>query len=176
MKRIIILHGWNATPQEAWFAQAKECFERKGCRVEAPELPGNYFPDYEGWMKIINELHPDENTILIGHSLGAVTIMRYLERATSPVAQAILTAMPIEPMKFTPIAPFFKQGFDWEKIKSNAKKINLVYEEGDQVVPLEHGKIAAEKLQAELTIVPGTNHLLVMDVSLLEKLVGDANE
>lgn len=173
MKKIIILHGWNATPREAWFWLAKEHLEQKGYQVEAPELPGAYFPDYEGWVKTINDLHPDENTVLIGHSLGAVTIMRYLEKATNPVSQVILTAMPIEPMKFTPIASFFEEDFDWNKIKINAGKIDLIYEEEDQVVPLEHGKIAAEKLQASLMVVPGVKHLTSLDIKILDNFINE---
>jgi len=171
MKRIIIMHGWNATPHEAWFSDAADMLRKKGYQVEVPELPGGYYPDFDGWMKTIRDLAPDENTILIGHSLGAVTIMRFLESQNIVVNKTILTAMPIEPMKFTPISPFFEDDFDWEKIKTKAQKIVLIYEEGDQVVPLEHGEIAAEKLCAPLMIVTGFNHLNTLDISLLEKIV-----
>lgn len=171
MKKIIILHGWDASPHDAWFWRAKETFEDKGYKVDLPELPGHYFPDYDGWLKIIKDLDPDENTILIGHSLGAVAIMRYLEDSTKKVSQVILAAMPLEPMRFTPIAPFFHRDWQWANIKTKTEKINLIYEEGDQVVPLEQGKIAAEKLDADLMIVPGASHLLKLDVNLLTKIV-----
>lgn len=167
--KVLIMHGWQADSESNWFPEAKVYLEASGYEVFIPDNPGGYSPKLSEWLQPIEQFEPDENWILIGHSLGGVTILRYLERATKPVARVILAATPINEMRFTPLASFFEKEFDWEKIKINAQKINLVYELDDQVVPLEHGHILAGKLSAPLRVVPGAIHLCRMDV----KIIGD---
>lgn len=169
--KILIIHGWEADNQANWFPQAKSYFENKNYEVIVPNFPGEYFPKLDEWLEIIESFSPDENWILVGHSLGGVAIMRYLEKAGKPVAQTVLTATPIDEMQFTPLKNFFMQDFDWEKIRQNAGKINLIYEEGDEVVPLEHGKILSQKLVAPLEIVPGAWHLYKLDMGTLDKII-----
>ncbi len=170
-KRVLILHGWNATPSEAWFPNACEFFASKNLEVTCPALPGNYFPDFSGWLKAIDDFSPDANSILIGHSLGGVTILQYLSKNDIKVGQIILVATPIEAMDFGQIEPFFADDFNWEKIKKNAQKINLIYEEDDPLVPIEQGKIVAQKLNATLKIVPGGVHLTKLDMKVLEEMI-----
>lgn len=170
-KKILVLHGWNSNSREGWFPLVKNEFEPLGYNVIIPDLPGNYFPEYEGWLKAIDDSKPDENSVLIGHSLGGVAILKYLERVEVPVKQVVLAATPIECMHFDQISHFFKEDFNWKKIRENADKINLIYETDDPLVPLEHGQKLADKLDAHLTVLPGGMHLFVLDVKILEKII-----
>ena len=170
-KRILVLHGWNSGPNEGWFPLVKKYFEPAGYEVVSPDLPGNYFPEYDGWLKAIEDFAPDGNSILIGHSLGGVAILKYLEKAEVPVKQIVLAATPIDSMDFPQIASFFNSSFHWDKIKQNAHKINLINEADDPLVPVEHGHRLAEKLDGELTVLPGGMHLFVLDMKVLEKII-----
>jgi len=171
LSKILILHGWNASPKEHWFPEARERFEKVGFRVESPELPGNYFPKKEEWVRIIESFKPDENWVLIGHSLGGVAILRYLEKAPGKIKQVILVATPYDAMKFGAIDNFFAGGFDWPKIKANSPQFDLVYEADDMAVPLKHGQKYAKKLGGKLHVLPGFDHFQKIDLDFLEKLI-----
>ena len=171
--KILIMHGWQADSGSNWFPEAKVFLEKKGFEVFVPDNTGGYSPKLSEWLGRIEQNKPDENWILIGHSLGGVTILKYLEKTNMPVAQTILLATPINEMKFTPLKNFFEQGFDWEKIKQNGGKINLIYELDDQVVPLEHGHILAGKLSAPLTVVPGAIHICRMNVEIIGDIIDE---
>jgi len=171
--KVLILHGWQADSKSNWFPEAKAFLEAKDLEVYTPNCPGNYYPKLDEWLEIIRSYNLDENWILIGHSLGGATILRYLEATDKPVGQVILAATPIAPMKFDPIANFFPKDYDWVKIRQNALKVNLIYEEGDQVVPLDHGQILAKKLSAPLEIIPGAIHLTKMDINVLDKTINE---
>lgn len=173
MSKILILHGWNATPRDHWFWQAKTGWEKIGWQVEVPDLPGNYYPKKENWIKIIDGYHPDKNWTLIGHSLGGVAILRYLEKAPKKIKQAILVATPYDAMKFGALENFFDGSFDWEKIKENCPKFDLVYQDEDMAVPLEHGKKYAEALASKLHILPGFNHFHSIDLEFLRGLINN---
>ena len=171
MSKILILHGWNASPREHWFREAKEKWEKLGWQVEVPELAGNYFPKKEEWVEVIEGFQPDENWTLIGHSLGGVAILRYLEKASKKIKQAILVATPYDAMKLGAIENFFGGGSDWQKIKAKCPKFDLVYQDEDMAVPLKHGKKYAKKLSGKLHILPGFDHFQKIDLEFLRGLI-----
>lgn len=170
-KNILILHGWESNSREHWFLKAKEKFEGIGYKVIVPDMPGAYFPKKDEWVKIIKDLKPDEKWILIGHSLGGVAILRYLEIAKKPVSKAMLIATPFDQMKFNPIANFFDKDFNWKKIQQNANKIIIVNEDEDPVVPLDHGIKYSQKLKSEFIIKKGCTHCDFLDMNWLEKII-----
>lgn len=170
-KNILILHGWNAGPKNNWFMKAKDEWKKKGFMVEVPQLPGNYFPKLDDWLKVIDNFSPDQTWVLIGHSLGGAAILKYLETAYEKVAQAIFIATPFEPMSFNPIANFFADGFDWAKIKSNCSKFVVLNEMDDAVVPIEHGQKLAKALGVKVTEIPGGSHFHNIDLDFLKGLI-----
>ena len=183
-RKILILHGWESAPQEHWFWKAKEKFEKAGAEVFVPKMPGAYFPKKEEWLKVVADYHPDENWTLIGHSLGGVAVLKYLESATENIHQTILIATPAEPMKFNPIANFFTRppslrsgvsgqagGFEYQNIKQRAGQIDIITEDDDPVVPLDHAKILAKNLDAKLHIHRGYTHCDILDLDFLQSIL-----
>jgi len=170
-KKILILHGWDASATDHWFPLAKEMFEKEGFKVYVPEMPGGYFPKKNDWVKVIEKFEPDDHWILIGHSLGGVAILRYLEKVIKPIGQAILVAVPFEPMSFKPIENFFLDEFDWEKIRENCPKFDIVNESKDSVIPVEYGQKFADKLKGKLHILPGYSHFHSIDLDFLKGLI-----
>jgi predicted alpha/beta hydrolase family esterase len=170
-KNILFIHGWEASPREHWFPKAKGKFEKEGYKVCTPEMPGNYFPQRQKWLEIVGNFHPDKNWILIGHSLGGVTVLKYLENAQKPISGAILIATPFDAMKFGAIENFFAGGYDWEKIKTNCPKFDIINEDADPAVPLEHGEKFAKNLNGKLHVVRGFTHFHDIDLELLERLI-----
>lgn len=171
VKNILILHGWNATIEDHWFLKAKEKWEKKGFKVFVPQLPGNYFPKKEEWLKVIESFNPDESWILVGHSLGGVVILKYLEEASEPIAKAILVATPFASMHFGALDNFFDGGFKWELVKSKCPKFEIVNEENDPAVPIEHGQKYAKNLDGTLHTTSGYTHFHNIDLDLLEKML-----
>jgi uncharacterized protein len=169
--KILILHGWEGDPNLYWIPVAKQKFEGMGYEVHTPQMPGGYFPKKTEWLKIVGDFKIDENWILIGHSLGGVTILKYLEDTDKKIAEAILIATPFEPMKFNPISNFFGEGFNWAKIKNNSLKFEVLNESNDPVVPVEHGQELAKALGVEPRVVPGGTHFHKIDLEYLEKLL-----
>src|SRR3972149_1809387 len=80
-KRVFIAHGWEGTPESGWFPWLKQELETRGFDVFVPQLPDTNHPRREKWVPALAEVVgvPDEQTYLIGHSMGCQTIARYLE-------------------------------------------------------------------------------------------------
>lgn len=169
MAKVLIIHGWGSNSQEHWFLAEKARLEARGFQVAAPDMPNTKNPKQDEWLKIVEQFQPDEISILIGHSLGGATILRYLERAKQKVGQSILVATPIRKLGFSAIDDFFEPDFDWVKIKANCGRFVIFNQTNDPWVPLSHGQNLAKHTAGELVVVEGADHFDTIDFELLEK-------
>ena len=80
MKRAIIVHGWDGFPEEAWFPWLKRELEARGFTVDVPQMPEAATPKIDLWVPALAQAvgAPDVELVLIGHSIGVQTILRYL--------------------------------------------------------------------------------------------------
>ena len=87
MKRVYIIHGWAGYPEECWFLWLKDEMEKHGIKAEVPLMPEAEAPKIDKWVPFLENLvkNPDEDTYLVGHSIGVQTILRYLEKADTKV-------------------------------------------------------------------------------------------
>lgn len=168
-KRVLIIHGWESNSREHWFLAAKERLEKLGYQVFVPDMPNTFYPKQEEWVKVIEDFKPDEDSILIGHSLGGVTILRYLEKATKKVGQSILIAAAIRKVGYKEIDNFFETDFDWGKIKESSKSFIILSQREDPIVNVQHSQDLTKHLGAKSILVEGKDHFDKIDFSLLEE-------
>ncbi len=162
-KRVFIIHGWAGHPQENWFPWLKRKLERHGVQVTVPALPNPTNPEMSEWVSAIAQVvgQPDENTFLVGHSLGCIAILRYLEGlpAGQKVGGAVLVAGFSESIGIPEIKSFFVTALDYQKVKNTCSTFIAVNSTTDPFVPLEKGTVLRDKLSAELIVVPDAGHL-----------------
>jgi len=162
---VFIFHGTEGYPEENWFPWLKGQLEAKGCRVIVPQFPSPPVVPAKitEWFEVLKnyEQDIDENTILVGHSLGSVFALRVLEQLKHPVRAVFLVGTPIG---VKPIANYDRDNsfsgfdFDWDKIKSNSKSFTVFHSDNDPYVGLENGKELAKELGVELTFIPNAGH------------------
>lgn len=92
MKRVLIIHGWESHSKDHWYQKEKVILESRGMQVLIPDMPGKSFPIEEDWVRVIEEFNPGPEDVLIGHSLGAPAILRFLENAKQKVGKIFLIA------------------------------------------------------------------------------------
>ncbi len=169
-KKAIIIHGWEGSPDGNWFPLLKEKLIEKGYYVQTPSMPSPDKPKYEEWKKVIDSLDIDENTILIGHSLGGGFIPRYLsdiERKidkafiVSPTSYKFNIALDIEERKRLndTVDKDFGKEFNIEKVNKCTNEIFLFYSDNDEYVPLEYFEDYIKKLLPKTCLIKGGNHL-----------------
>lgn len=167
MIKAIIIHAWESSPEEHWYREEEKLLKSLGYQVFIPEMPGGKWPKKEEWIKIISELEPDEETVLIGHSLGAPAILRYLECAKIPVKKVLFIAGFAKDLGIEETRNFVTEPFDWGKIKENTGKIFVLNENNDPWVPIERGREIAEATGGEFIEVVGNVHFDKMDLDLI---------
>ncbi len=165
MINVFIFHGTEGYPEENWFPWLKEKLESKGCNVIVPQFPtppvvsakiSEWFDVLKNYDQYINE-----NTILIGHSLGGVFALKVLEKLKHPVKAVFLTGTPIgvKPiLNYDRDNSFSGFDFDWQKIKNKSKHFNVFQSDNDPYVSLGNGEQLAKELGVEITFIPNAGH------------------
>jgi len=162
MKRAIIIHYWEGYPEYCWYPWVKENLEKKDFQVFIPEMPETGTPQLNKWLittkKIVGQ--PDKNTYLIGHSLGNITILRYLEsrQDNEKIGGAILVAGFTDDLGYKEISSFFKKPIDFKKIKNHCDKFITIHSDNDPHVALKYADIFKEKLGAKIIVKRNKGH------------------
>jgi uncharacterized protein len=162
MKRAVVVHCWGGNSEYAWYPQSKRELEEKGFLVKVPDMPETEFPKLSGWLPKLKEEvgAPDIDLFLVGHSLGVITILKYLEdlREGQEIGGAVFVAGFSKDIGFEEIKNFFEIPVDFEKIKSHCKKFVAIHSDNDPYVDLKFGDIFKEKLGAKVIIKHNFGH------------------
>lgn len=163
MKRAIIVHCWGGKPNYAWYPDTKKQLEKLGYAVTIPAMPNTDEPQLNEWLPHLSETigKPDEELVLIGHSLGNVTIMRYLESlpADQQVGKVIMVAAFTDQLGFKELENFFETRLDFESIKPKAENgFVVIQSDNDPYVSAQYGERLKEELEAKLIVKHGANH------------------
>jgi len=164
MARVFIFHGTGGHPGENWFPWLQDKLKEKGVETIIPQFPTPEGQSLEAWLEVLKEYETqiDANTILIGHSLGCIFLLRLLERRNEPIKAAIFVAAPIgvKPIKNWDGDSAFSGGFqfDWDRIRANAGRFIAYHSDDDPYVGLGNGQELARQLGVELTFIPNSGH------------------
>ncbi|MBI5224526.1 serine hydrolase family protein [Candidatus Micrarchaeota archaeon] len=162
IKQVFVVHGFNGRPEGGWRPWLKIELEKKGFVVHLLKMPSPRLPSMNAWIKEIqkNIQTPNENTFLVGHSLGCIAILRYLEslKGKQKVGGAILVAGLATNLGNPLFSSFFRASIDWKKIQSHCNKFVSINSDNDRFVTIAHGKAFEKNLGARLIIKKGMGH------------------
>ncbi len=166
LRKAYLIHGWEGYPEEGWRPWLQGKLIQNGFEVFVPAMPDTAKPTLDKWLQFLQKLvkNPDRNTYFIGHSLGCITILRYLEqlKENEVIGGVVLVAGFGHDLEYSTykgeLSSFFKKAINWEKIKSRCKRFVAIHSDNDPYVPLKHNKLFVEKLGAESIIVPNKLH------------------
>lgn len=162
MKRVVIVHCWSGYPDYCWYPQTKRELTAAGFEVAVPQMPQTDMPNLSLWLPELRKVagQPSEDLFLVGHSAGAITIMRYLEALpeNQRVGGIVLVAPFINDLGHPELKNFFLNPLDFGHIRSHTDNIVLIESDDDPLIPLLHGVILKEKLGSELIIKHKMQH------------------
>jgi predicted alpha/beta hydrolase family esterase len=163
MKKALILHGTSATPQSNWFAWLKDALESIGYIVWLPQLPSADTPNAQQYTEFLLANHEftfDNETIIIGHSSGAVEILHLLQHlpANTTIKAAFLVSAFKDNLGWEALQGLFTEPFDFVRVKQHCSKFVYLHADNDPYCDLEHAKYLAAQTGGELHIRSGQGH------------------
>jgi len=176
MKKALILEAWYNKPEDHWYPWLKKELEKKGYEVLVPDLPDQRtdHPDVDKQIAFVKKLEfLDENTIVIGHSLGALLGMRLAEKYKF---KRLIT---VSGWDYNDLCEghklFWKTMMDHKKIKKNVKEIVCFGSDNDPYYTKISFEDTANRLGAKFVFVKGKGHFTkkdgVMKISQLLKFI-----
>lgn len=161
-KQVIIIHCWDGYPNYCWYPYVKRELEAKGFSVQIPAFPETEAPKLDKWLPILKEkiIVPDTDTYLIGHSVGCITILRYLESLApgQKIGGVVFVAGFTDNLGFEDLKNFFVDDIQFEKIKEKVNRFVVIHSDNDPYVPLTQADIFKEKFGAEVIIKHNFKH------------------
>ena len=162
MKNALILHGIGNNSQGNWFPWLKTELEDRNWKVWVPDLPQPDRPNIERCRELIsdNDWELNDESILIGHSSGAVTILGLLQRLPENVKvdTCILVSSFKDNLGYETLDDLFKEPFDFTEIKKHAQRFIFVHSDNDPYCSLKHAEYLSEMVNGKLIIKKGQGH------------------
>lgn len=166
MKNALILHGTDGNSQENWFPWLQDKLEALGYQVWTPDLPGADKPNFDRYNEHILA-NPDfkinSETIIIGHSSGAVAILGLLQ--SLPPEQMVYACYLVGSFKddlgWDSLSDLFRQPLDFLAIAAHSRLWYFLHSDNDPYCPLDHARFLHSKIGGDLIVLPGQKHFSV---------------
>lgn len=167
MKRVFLIHGWEGGPDNHWFPWMALELKAHGFEVNAPHMPHPDTPKVSEWVGFLREYagKPDKDTYFVGHSLGCITIARYLAELppNGKVGGAVFVAGFSGRLNIPEIREFYELPFDAEKARQHYSKSVMIFSDNDSYVPMETSLQMARQFGAKTILERGKGHFTTKD-------------
>ena len=108
MKKIYIIHGYTASAEKHWFPWLEKELTKIGIDCIRLNMPDSDNPHCDKWLTYLeNNIRIDENTIVVGHSLGCIALLNFLAKNYEKPLGAIFVSGFYQPISTLPeLTPF----------------------------------------------------------------------
>lgn len=156
-KKIIFIPGYHDSGKDMlsdahkmWYKWLKVELEKNGIKVIADDFPDSWLCRAKYWLPFIKNLGADENTILVGHSTGALASMRFAEE--NKILGSVLVGS-----YYTDLGDpeerasgYFDSPWQWKKIRANQQWIAQFHSTDDPWIPKKEADMVHHMLSTEL--------------------------
>ena len=164
MSRVFLIHGFGGHPSGGWKPWAKGALEAQGFEVISPLMPATNHPRAEAWVaeieRLVGKPRPDDS--FIGHSLGCIAIVRYLESLPpgERVKRCVFVAGFYEELgpEYDELKSFVDHPVAWERVKAACAEFAVLHSDDDDSVPVRQGRDLADRLGVPLELHTGYGH------------------
>ncbi len=162
-----MIHGWGGSSEDNWFPWLKKELEKKGVEISTFDMPDSEHPKIEQWVKYLEEKIKtvDEDTYLVGHSIGCQTILRFIEKLHKheKVGGCFFVApwfnlVNLEPEEMEIAHPWINNQIDFGRIIDHCNNFVALFSTDDPYVPLSNAEIFKEKLNVKIIIEKNRGH------------------
>lgn len=161
-KKIVFVHGHGGVEGESWPYWLDREATRCGFDFIALSMPNPMYPQVSEWVGFLKEqeIKVDKDTYFVGHSLGCITIARFLE-SLSPrtVAAGCILISGFSSLPNIPLlSDFCLLPLDFSKVKKHAKEFVCILSDNDHVIPPEETEEFSRKLGARTIVEHDKGH------------------
>lgn len=172
MTKFILIHGnGGSNSNDVWLPYVESELTKAGYEVTNRSFPDAVKARAEYWLPFIEELGADENTVIIGHSSGAVAAMRYAE--THRILGSVLVGACYTDLGEASerVSGYYDEPWRWDAIKANQQFILLFASPTDPYIPIAEARFIQKHLGATYFELPDRGHFEEREFPELPKAV-----
>ena len=173
MKKALIIHGWDGSPDEPLHRYLKLELGRTGYVVKVPVMPNPDAPVIKDWLTKISQEFSEEY-LFVGHSIGCQAILRFLEILDgvkipkviliAPWMKLDLQTLKEEGQEVVEIAkPWMETSIDFEKVKNKVGEFFVIFSDDDPYISLDQAEFFKENLGAKVFVEHDQGHFTESD-------------
>jgi predicted alpha/beta hydrolase family esterase len=175
---VIIIHGnGETTIDDCWYPSVARQLGALGLHVIAHTMPMAETAPAHIWLPHIEEeLGANENSILVGHSSGAIAAMRYAE--THRIHGSVLVGAYCTDLGnfYEKRSGYFGEPWDWDAIKTNQHWIAQFASTDDPYIPIEEPRHVHDRLDTDYFEFTDRGHFQGYDFPELTAVVKEKLE
>ena len=183
MKKVYLVHSRGAHPNDFWYPWVKSTLEQAGYVVNVPYMPNPDNPQKAAWLSALESRisEVDEDTYLIGHSVGCQAILRLLDRlpAGNRCGGVVLVAGWVRFPNWEGrskeqnaiLEDWLNPTLDLSKIADRSKRFIAIFSDNDEFVPKENWDVCEKELHAKVIVKHGAGHFAGRDLLELPDVV-----
>ena len=164
MKNALLLQSWYSKITDNWYSWLKLELQKKGYKTNFIDIPEmrNDVPNMAKIIEFIKSFNVvDQDTTIVGHSLGCLLAMR-LGEEFSFYKMILVSGWDFDELT-EGHALFWKNKINHEKIKNHVKKIYVVHSDTDPYITACTAKDMSKRLGAKFILVNKGGHLTSKD-------------
>jgi uncharacterized protein len=146
--KAILIHGnGGGTAGDIWLPYLERELTAIGLNVINRTFPDNVKARARYWLPFLEQLGAGEDTILVGHSSGAVAAMRYAE--THRLLGSILVGVCHTDLGDGGEAAsgYYRASWQWDQIRLNQQWIGIYQSTDDPLIPVTEARFVAAQLR-----------------------------
>ena len=148
LPKVILIHGnGGSSAGDIWLPWLERELTRLGLEVINRTFPDNVKARATYWLPFLDELGAGEDTILIGHSSGAVAALRYAE--THRLAGSVVVGVCHTDLGDSGEAAsgYYRRPWRWQQIRENQPWIGIFNSVDDPCIPIAEARFVAAQLR-----------------------------
>lgn len=164
MPKGYLIHGLS-TRDDDWFPWLEQAASQ-WVTIDRLFLPELDHLDPQEWQGACDDqIKPEPGMVLIAHSLGTITALRYVERhpELSDVRLLLVGAFDRPLLLYPPLDSFVEPTINYSQIKPKVSHATVISAQDDTIVPHQDSVIVAHQLGARLLSPKTGNHFLDSD-------------
>jgi serine hydrolase len=183
MKQVYIIHSRGAGPHSHWYPYVKQMLEAAGFTVHTPPMPKPEAPHQSAWLTAMSEQIQtvNEDTFLIGHSVGCQAVLRFLDRL--PIGQKAGGVVLVAGWVSVPnwagrtaaqkaiLNDWLNPPLDFTKIAERSSHFTAIFSDNDPFVPKENWEVCENELRAKIIVKHQAGHFEGEDTTELPEVV-----
>jgi len=159
VRNALIFHGTGANPKRHGFPWLAEALRERGYEVTVPQLPGADHPNLENYWAYLRDFDFNPETIIVGHSSGAVTALALLHKLPPGTrVRLVVSVAGFYRDDGFECEAMFTEPYDWDKIRNGADKIVLLWSPDDPIIVEEQTDVLSERLGVVPILIPESQH------------------